>query len=242
VTSESKMINNNQWDDSRFIENGQILKIDHERWLSAQEFERKCWEGAWLNQSDYNEWWYTQFNRYDLLENNLPENISAIEVGCGPFTNIRIIESILQWKNLKIYLSDPLIESYLGLPSCWVKENKDKVVIDKSQLENLQFGDNVFDLLICINVLDHAEDVNKCFDEMNRVLKKDGLIVLGQDLTDWTNRGNPTPKECQDVGHPQRIGNCEEKLKLYEPLLNKIVESRNPQAHYGCLCYTGKKK
>lgn len=239
-----------KWDDTKYTEEGQIIKVDHERWTEAQKFEEQCWKDAWHLQDDWNMWWKKQFDDYEVLEKNLPETIRAIEVGCGPFTNARLIELILQYKEISFVLSDPLMESYLLLPDCWVKKNQNRqtpeIIIDKnnSQLENLNFANEQFDLLVCINVLDHVEDVNKCFDEMYRVLKKDGLLVFGQDLTDWTKRGDPSPKDDQDQGHPVRVNQefCELKLKNYDSFLNKIVESRNKQAHYGCLCYIGRKK
>lgn len=238
-----------EYDDSKYIENNKIIKVDHQRWLKAQEFEKECWQKAWNLQDDWNLWWKKQFDNYDIIENNLPEDgARIIEVGCGPFTNMRIIESILQYKNnLNIYLSDPLIDSYLELPSCWVKENanrKDKkIFIDNSQLENLKFEDNFFDLLVCINVLDHVENVDKCFEEIYRVLKKNGLFVFGQDLTDWEKRNDPKPSEDKDQGHPIRINEeyCDEKLTNYESLFKKMIDSRNPKAHYCCLCFIGKK-
>lgn len=247
------MSNNNQWDDSKYIEEDKIIKVDHQRWVDAQKFEEKCWQDSWTLQDDWNTWWKKQFNDYELLEEKLPDDIRAIEVGCGPFTNMRLIESVLQYKNnLYLYLSDPLIQSYLKLPTCWIKENSyahkglqenKTIALDNSQLENLKFEDNYFDLLVCINVLDHVENVDKCFDEIYRVLKKDGLFVLGQDLTDWNKRRDPSPKEDQDQGHPIRINEeyCSQKLSNYRSLFNKIVESRNPQAHYGCICYIGQK-
>jgi ubiquinone/menaquinone biosynthesis C-methylase UbiE len=232
-----------QWDDTKYVKDGQILKVDHQRWTDAQEFEKECWEKAWTNGSDYQDWWQKKFDGYDILENNTPDEINAIEVGCGPFTNIRIVESVLQYKTIKITLSDPLMDSYLNLPSCWTKDNQKRLTIDRSQLEDLKFSSETFDLLICVNVLDHVEDVDKCFNEIHRVLKKDGILILGQDLTDWTKRGDPNPQQDQDKGHPVRINGegIEKYLVKYAPLLNKIVESRNPQAHYGCLCYAGKK-
>jgi len=243
-----------EWDDSKYVENGQIISVDHQRWIDAQKFEEKCWQDAWTLQDDWNNWWKKQFDDYELLEENLPDDITAIEVGCGPFTNMRLIESVLQYKNnLYLYLSDPLIQSYLKLPTCWIKENSyahkglqdgKTIALDNSQLENLKFDDNKFDFLVCINVLDHVENVDKCFEEIYRVLKKGGLLILGQDLTDWEKRKDPSPKEDQDPMHPIRLNQeyCYQKLSFYQLLLNKIVQSRAPQAHYGCLCYIGKKK
>ena len=79
---------------------------------------------------------------------------------------------------------------------------------------------------------------------MYRVLKNNGLLIIGQDLTDWTKRNDPSPEQDQDQGHPMRVNEeyCAKKLKKYDMLLNKIVESRNRDAHYGCLCFMGSKR
>jgi SAM-dependent methyltransferase len=48
-----------------------------------------------------------------------------------------------------------------------------RVVCDAS---DLPFDDSAFDLVICIAVLEHVLEPQRCVDEMRRVLKADGLI------------------------------------------------------------------
>ena len=44
--------------------------------------------------------------------------------------------------------------------------------------ENIPFKDNFFDAVIGLDMLDHIPDYKECLREINRVLKKDGEVVL----------------------------------------------------------------
>ena len=236
--------------DAKYIQDDKIIQVDHDRWLLAQQYEKKTWDENFQLNDDWNHWWKEHFEDYSLVEEHLRDkkDISIIEVGCGPFTNVRLIESILAYSDIKrIVFSDPLLESYKKIP-CYVsslfeKNHSSCYEFEQEQLESLYHKDESFDLLICINVLDHVEDVTKCISEMKRVIKKDGLLVFGNDLTDWTKRNNPSPEKAYDQGHAMRINEefCDEAFSFFEPLMRKIVESRNPPYHYGCMCYIGKK-
>jgi hypothetical protein len=109
-------------------------RVTRERWSEAQLWEQSHWVNAekararwgknyiWRVLSwcglvprhrgeDWNLWWSERFNGYRFL----PETIeNAIEVGCGPFTNLRIIRK--QCCPQHMVLSDPLIRTYLGFP------------------------------------------------------------------------------------------------------------------------------
>jgi len=235
--------NNNQWDDTKYVIDGKLIRVDHKRWEDAQTFEKECWINSVHLGDDWNFWWREKFDKYNSVENHFEQKeIDILEVGCGPFTNVRLIESIVNYK--KVVCSDPLMPTYIKLP-CWINSNSHRLGFElhNDQLENLRYANESFDLLICINVLDHVQDVDRCFHEMKRVLKKNGLIVFGQDLTDWIKRDDPNPNKDQDQGHPIRINEeyCYENLKDMKSLLNKVVESRNKNAHYGCLVYIGEK-
>lgn len=47
-----------------------------------------------------------------------------------------------------------------------------------SKVENLPFKKNTFDFMLCSEVLEHVEDLEKSFKELSRVLKKDGYAIL----------------------------------------------------------------
>jgi len=43
---------------------------------------------------------------------------------------------------------------------------------------NLPFKDDTFDLILCINVLEHVGDIPRALGELHRVLKKKGVLVV----------------------------------------------------------------
>jgi len=43
---------------------------------------------------------------------------------------------------------------------------------------NLPFKDNTFDLLLCINVLEHVKDIDRALKEFHRVLKDKGILLV----------------------------------------------------------------
>ncbi|MBW9220265.1 methyltransferase domain-containing protein, partial [Methanothermococcus sp. SCGC AD-155-N22] len=43
---------------------------------------------------------------------------------------------------------------------------------------NLPFKDNTFDLILCINILEHVVDIDRALKELHRVLKNDGILLV----------------------------------------------------------------
>jgi SAM-dependent methyltransferase len=97
-------------------ENAGIIKVPKERWEQAQEAECNLWmkEGLWWG-SDRNEEHAQSFLNYSVLNGRKFE--SAIELGCGPFTNLRLIAKACEIQ--EIDLLDPLINNYLDHPGCF---------------------------------------------------------------------------------------------------------------------------
>lgn len=50
--------------------------------------------------------------------------------------------------------------------------------IDSKYLEDIAFPDETFDVITLFDVLEHIPDMNGFIDELRRVLKKDGLVVI----------------------------------------------------------------
>jgi len=116
-------------------------------------------------------------------------------------------------------------------------EQTGKVDLSSSKLEALPYADSSMDLVICINVLDHVNDCDACIEQMDRVLRVGGYLVLGQDLTNGENLQN-CPECKTDIGHPIKIDHpyivaaLDRKYKAaFERLLERH-EGRSPSAHY----------
>lgn len=240
--------------------------VDLARWQNAQAWEQEHWlkeqkalakygkNFLWRILSalgivekyrgdDRNYWWQRWFDNYGFLP---PTVDNALEVGCGPYTNMRLIRDVCQPRHL--YLSDPQIRTYAKFKMTFVAEMYGKLTccLDDHPLEELPFADNYFDLVIMINVLDHVKDANLCMKQALRVLKYGGFVVIGQDLTSAEDRDRQ-PKGL-DVGHPITLDHTWFEpyfRETFEEILLKIVSREQgwaPQWHYGTLIYAGKKR
>lgn len=237
-----------------------ILEVNMERWKEAQKWEKKLWVktqrvGARYGKnfiwkilatfglkpkyrgSDYNEWWKKHFNDYNFLPSVL-DNI--IELGCGPFTNMRYITEVCKPKHL--FLSDPLIKTYVNFKLNFVSEiyKKGFCILDDHPIEECPFNVNYFDLVVIINVLDHVRNANFCMEQIIRIIKPNGILIFGQDLRNEEGIEN-------DIGHPIRINSewIDNFLRNnFKAVIFKILpceQSRSPHEHYGTYIFAGKK-
>lgn len=233
-----------------------ISRVDRARWEEAQAWEREAQINYIIGKGDdFNDWWSEQFDDYRVLHGKQFNNV--LEVGCGPHTNIKNILPLIKYQ--RIYLEDPLIQTYLSYylnkpfigrvagelaghkPNFVLQLLKSAASVDFSSapLESLPYDDDSMDLVVCINVLDHVQDFEKCMAEMKRVLSKDGLLVIGQDLSDKSDMER-CPESYEDVGHPIKTDHytINEPLKGYHREFYRLLdrnEGRNPSAHYGTL-------
>lgn len=246
-----------------------ITKVDKSRWSKAQKSEFHFAEDTHDTGDDWNGWWKKEFDNYKVLKGKSYKNV--LETGCGPHTNLRLILPIIRAENL--YLEDPLMRGYFSLESELekagkeskllgrIKQNKEKttnhlhdifknekykVDLSASALEILPYKDAMMDLVICINVLDHVEDVEKCMNEMYRVLKEGGVLVMGQDLSNEEDF-RLCPESWEDTCHPIKVDEAtmDSYVKGYKRLFYKRLSrkaGRNPAAHYGTYLLIAQKK
>lgn len=218
------------WDD----ETG-ITKVDHQRWKDAQKFESEGWLHHWRTaSSDRNDIHRDGFDGYK----DVPQDLGRVlEIGCGPFTQL---QTIMEGRTITdVTLLDPLLEQYKQLPHCAYKENKFRDYKTKlicSQAENLH-GIEEMDTAICINVLEHVQDVGLILSKLHRIIKPGGIVIFGERCYDGLDIN-----AVYDVGHPIRV-----KMKVFqdweeafEPLYRVVPTLGNPlaQEHY----FIGKKK
>jgi len=86
-----------------------VMRVSNERWKAAQEFERNYWlEECAGSDDDRNYDHYQHFDGYSALRGKTFED--AIELGCGPFTNLRLISQECTVR--RCTLLDPLLETY----------------------------------------------------------------------------------------------------------------------------------
>jgi SAM-dependent methyltransferase len=92
-----------------------VAQVNHDRWEEAQRYERRTWmERGRRVLSDRNEHHRKRFAGFAALDGR--RFARGIELGCGPFTNLRLILEGCQIE--EIHLLDPLIGDYLEHPFC----------------------------------------------------------------------------------------------------------------------------
>lgn len=102
--------------DAAFLDPGKgVLRVPKERWKQAQKYERDTWLVANAGASDDRNLAHeAAFGGYAVLESRTFRQ--AIELGCGPFTNLRIVARHCRIERCS--LLDPLIREYLSHPHC----------------------------------------------------------------------------------------------------------------------------
>ena len=50
---------------------------------------------------------------------------------------------------------------------------------------NTEFENNEFDFIVALDVLEHCQNVDSAIEEINRILKKDGILLLSIPTTDF---------------------------------------------------------
>lgn len=241
-------------------------KVSQERWQAAQQWECRHWIGAQTARArygknyiwrvlaafgfvpkyrgdDWNRWWKTQFEDYRFLP---PTVKNALEVGCGPYTNLRLVMDTCRPEH--IYLSDPLIRTYMKFKLTFVADmyRKGLCVLDDHPLEELPFAENYFDLTVMINVLDHVRDARLCMENLTRVTKPGGFVILGQDLSNDEDL-EALVRDPGAVGHPIKLDQewFKTHLEKFEPVIGKVLardQGRDPSHHYATLIFAGRKR
>ena len=241
-----------------------VLSVSHERWLEAQAWECELWETSQYKRGwrrlawpvlklalravrwrrawgdDWNHWWADRFDGYAFLPADLGD---YIELGCGPYTNTRLILSGRTAR--RTVCSDPLAARYVTFRDRWLsKAHREGLVeIDTHPIEDLPFEPATFDVVVMNNVLDHVQDAGLCLERATGLLRAGGIFVLGQDLSDEEDvRRHP-----YDIGHPIRLAreDVDRHLEGFETLLRKDLtreQGRDPRLHYSTLVFAGAKQ
>lgn len=131
-----------------------------------------------------------------------------LDVGCGE-------------AYLKKFLKD--IE-YIGID----KGNFADIQIDLERIDKLPFDDCSFDCVLCLDVLEHLDNLHIVFDELIRVSKKHIIISLPNN---WVNARVPIQRGRGKIGHyglPAHPPNDRHKWFFNtEEAFNFVIEKQN---------------
>lgn len=112
------------------------------------------------------------------------EGLKVLDVGCG-------------LKPYRSYFGK--IDDYVGIDKSWIAE-RTKALDVRASAESIPFKSNLFNIVLCTQVLEHVAFPEQTLKEMYRVLKPGGWLILsthgiwveGHEIVDlwrWTSEG-----------------------------------------------------
>jgi SAM-dependent methyltransferase len=223
-----------------------VVKVSLERWKKAQECEKKHWMVKGIKSAtDRNEYHFQQFNRYKDIENKKFD--SMLEIGCGPFTNSRIIAGVCKINNCS--LLDPLLMNYVNHPFCsydqrylyseifpligkvtrklfsFAFKSYQKILAQKIKIKDLfnipaeqMTTNSTYDLVAMINVVEHCYDAELVFQNILQITHK-GSYFLFEDKFYTAETTNNMVRMNYNAAHPLQVDR-----KVIENFLDKNFE------------------
>ena len=128
----------------------------------------------WFNEIEYKR--YNMYLEYfkEIFEYEYHYNEKVLEIGCGIGTDL-----VRFAKNGALCTGVDLTEFAIKTTKRHfeIKNLKyEKLLV--ADAENLPFDDNSFDLVLTIGVIHHTPDIQKCVNEIYRVLKPEGKAII----------------------------------------------------------------
>ncbi|RYD03376.1 hypothetical protein N752_20180 [Desulforamulus aquiferis] len=126
-------------------------------------------------QMERNHWWYKGRREIitKLLAPYLSSDLHILDAGCGAGGTM---EAMSKYGSvLGIDISDEMVEhcQKVGLPaSC-------------HSIMELPFKNDTFDIILCLDVLEHLPDEIKALEELKRVVRPGGVIAISVPAFSW---------------------------------------------------------
>ncbi len=184
-----------------------MKSVSLDRWREAQEHERDFWRG-WRDLAPYrgvdlDAYWAGEIPKFGI-DANFFAGKRVLDVGCGPFGLIHFLPQA----GLRIRV-DPLLHLY-----------EEKLPFAGGSIaaagEQLPLPGACVDAIICFNALDHMRDPAAALDEMYRILRPGGtLLLMIHTFPAWT-----MPLLALDRLHPhhwthgQFVGHVGERFRV----------------------------
>jgi ubiquinone/menaquinone biosynthesis C-methylase UbiE len=139
------------------------------RWTKAQAKEDAFWQRENVLESQMGRVIARYKPVIDKISLGIPPDSVILDVGCGPTCAAQLFPS-----GLKIFL-DPLMYSYKNTYSGTLPGGE----MITCTAEKISMGNSCSDVVLCVNALDHMINPGEALSEIRRVLKDDGIFVLG---------------------------------------------------------------
>jgi 2-polyprenyl-6-hydroxyphenyl methylase/3-demethylubiquinone-9 3-methyltransferase len=183
------------------------------KWKLAQTLEYQWWQ-RYLDKKEpkaYLQWkcayWQNlllQISRYS----EMPEGRAILDAGCGPAGIFIVL------KGNHVTAIDPLLDEYRKL-DVFMPEKFPWTQFQAQRIEALSDTDK-YDIVFCMNAINHVNDIGLCYDNLVRSLKPGGILVVSIDAHKYGVLRSVFRAIPGDMLHPHQYS-----LKEYEDFLTQ---------------------
>lgn len=153
------------------------------RWKIAQKFELRWWKSYLKVRpvAEYHLWkkkyWLSVLEEVRASVDLHPGSI-ALDAGCGPAGIFMVLE------DFQVDALDPLLDQYQENLHHFDKSDYPHVHFSNLALEDFQ-PVHSYDIIFCMNAINHVQDIGKCYDLLDRWLKPGGILVMTIDAHNY---------------------------------------------------------
>jgi SAM-dependent methyltransferase len=122
--------------------------------------------------TDKQKYWDTLKSLFYILKDYNSE-LPVLDAGGGP--DSPILGTLQKFGYKKLYACDMIdLTKY-------TKKINPAIEFSVQKIENTNYPDDFFQVVTCLSVIEHGVDIEKFFTEMNRILQKQGLLLITTD-------------------------------------------------------------
>jgi len=149
------------------------------RWKTAQALEWRWWNAYFKNKEKESYYiakkaywlkWLAEFRKWIPVDTAK----SVADLGCGPAGLFTVLQ------NESVTAADPLLDIYQEKLSFFNKADYPNVQFVTSTLEDFE-ASSQFDVVYCMNAINHVKDMEQSFQKLVLVVKKGGYVVVSID-------------------------------------------------------------
>jgi SAM-dependent methyltransferase len=193
-----------------------VQQITRNRWEVAQKAEKDFWDGLLRNPREFLEIIYQKYCFLSKINLSCPQALKPVEpitkiveIGIGPMAIgvASLLEPPDKWLITGV---DPLPRIYQTklppyLDACFNKLIDRCKYYIQEPAEKFKYAQEVYDLAICYNVLDHTRNPEKILENIFNMLVPGGYFLLGVDISSFVGKYRAKLLKYEDIYHPFRF-------------------------------------
>ena len=181
------------------------------KWKLAQTLEYKWWQRYLKkkNADEYLRWkesYWQELLKPISKHCSSPEGKIILDAGCGP------AGIFMALKGNSVDAIDPLLDKYRQLPH-FQPRRFPWTTFKNIPIESLDQTEK-YDIIFCMNAINHVNDIALCYANLVNALKPDGIIVISTDAHKYSFLKKIFQALPGDMLHPVQLG-----IQEYDKLL-----------------------